>query len=76
MEMMIWQFASGAPSGGKIYIYSGKDGALTRTITGNVPGETLGFDTTGIGNVNGNGVVDSLLTSAWSAINGTRYGRF
>lgn len=70
-----WQHASAAPSGGKIYVYSGKDGSLIRTLTGKIAGETLGFDTTGIGDVDGDGVVDLLLTSAWSAINGTRSGR-
>jgi len=70
-----WQHASAAPSGGKVYVYSGRDGKLIRTLTGKVPGETLGFDTTGIGDVNGDGIVDLLLTSAWSAINGTRSGR-
>lgn len=70
-----WQFASAAPSGGKIYVYSGKDGALLRTLTGQVPGETLGFDATGLGDVTGDGVPDMLVTSAWSAINGTRSGR-
>ena len=70
-----WQHASRAASGGKIYLYSGKTGALIRAWTGTVPGETLGFDATGIGDVNGDGVPDMLLTSAWSAINGTRSGR-
>ncbi len=70
-----WQHASAAPSGGKVYVYSGKDGSLMRTLTGKVVGETLGFDTTGIGDVDGDGVVDLLLTSAYSAINGTRSGR-
>lgn len=70
-----WQFAGAAPSGGKIYVYSGKDGSLIRTLTGQVPGETLGFDATGLGDVNGDSVPDMLVTSAWSAINGTRSGR-
>ncbi|SMD31766.1 FG-GAP repeat-containing protein [Reichenbachiella faecimaris] len=70
-----WQHASAAPSGGKIYLYSGKDGSLLRTLTGQVAGETLGFDATGIGDVNGDGKVDLLLTSAWSAINGSQSGR-
>ena len=70
-----WQFAGAAPSGGKIYVFSGKDGVTLRTITGNVPGETLGFDSTGLGDVNGDGVPDLLVTSAWSTINGFRSGR-
>lgn len=70
-----WQHASSAPSGGKVYLYSGKDGRELRTLTGSVVGETLGFDTTGIGDVNGDGKIDLLLTSAWSAINGVQSGR-
>ncbi|MEO9964215.1 MAG: FG-GAP-like repeat-containing protein [Reichenbachiella sp.] len=70
-----WQHASAAPSGGKVYVYSGKDGSILRTLTGKVVGETLGFDTTGLGDINGDGKIDLLLTSAWSAINGTRSGR-
>ena len=70
-----WQHASVAPSGGKLYLYSGADGKLVRTVTGQVMGETLGFDTTGMGDVDGDGVTDWLVTSAWSAVGGTRTGR-
>jgi hypothetical protein len=70
-----WQHASAAPSGGKVYLYSGRDGSLIRTWTGKVPGETLGFDATGMGDVNGDGTPDLLVTSAWSAVEGTRTGR-
>jgi hypothetical protein len=70
-----WQHATAAPSGGRVYLYSGKTGALLRTWTGKVPGETFGFDATGIGDVNGDGHIDFLLTSAWSAIRGVRSGR-
>ncbi|HEX9885820.1 MAG TPA: integrin alpha, partial [Longimicrobiales bacterium] len=70
-----WQHASLAPSGGKTYAYSGRDGSLLWAITGKVMGETFGFDTTGMGDVNGDGTVDLLLTSAWSAIEGARSGR-
>ena len=58
-----------------MYLYSGKDGSLMHTYTGKVPGETFGFDATGMGDVDGDGVIDFLVTSAWSAINGTRSGR-
>jgi len=70
-----WQQGSGAPSGGKVYLYSGKDGGLLRTITSKVPGETFGFDATGMGDVDGDGPIDFLLTSAWSPVKGPRSGR-
>jgi hypothetical protein len=38
-------------------------------------GETFAFDATGMGDVDGDGNIDFLLTSAWSAVNGTRSGR-
>lgn len=70
-----WQYAGAAQSGGRVYLYSGKEGTLLRTITGQIPGETLGFDATGIGDVNRDGVIDMLVTSSWSNINGFRSGR-
>jgi len=70
-----WQHASAAPSGGKLTIHSGKDGSLLYSITGKVPGETLGFDTTGMGDVNGDGIPDFLVTSAYSVKNGFQSGR-
>ena len=70
-----WQHGGAAASGGKIYLYSGRDGSLQRQITGKVMGETLGFDTTGIGDVDGDGVIDYLITSAWSAVSGGHSGR-
>jgi hypothetical protein len=70
-----WQFAGAAQSGGKVYLYSGKDGSLLRSITGRIPGETLGFDATGIGDVDDDGTIDLLLTSSWSNVGGFRTGR-
>jgi len=70
-----WQNGSGAPSGGKVYLYSGADGSLIRVMTGKVMGETFGFDATGMGDVDGDGTPDLLLTSAWSAIHGGHSGR-
>lgn len=70
-----WQHYAQAWSGGAIFVASGKDGRVLRTITGRVPGETLGFDAVGIGDVDGDGLADYLVTSAWSVVNGYRSGR-
>jgi tetratricopeptide (TPR) repeat protein len=70
-----WQWRTPAWSGGRVQVFSGGDGRLLRTITSRVPGETLGFDAVGVGDVNGDGAVDYLLTSAYSLVNGPRSGR-
>ena len=75
MVIGAWQHAASAASGGKIYVYSGRTGELMRSITGKVMGETFGFDATGVGDVDGDGTIDFLLTSAWSAVSGPRSGR-
>jgi hypothetical protein len=70
-----WQHAGAAVSGGRIYVHSGKDGRLLRTITSRIPGDTLGFDSVGIGDVDGDGTIDLLVTAAYSGISGYRSGR-
>lgn len=70
-----WQYAGSAWSGGRVQVFSGKDGSLLQSFTGRVPGETLGFDAVGVGDVDGDGTTDFLLTSAWSVVNGVRSGR-
>lgn len=70
-----WQYSAGAWSGGRVQIISGKDGHVLQDIVGAVPGETLGFDAVAVGDVDGDGVTDYLITSAWSGVNGLRSGR-
>jgi hypothetical protein len=70
-----WQCADGAPSGGKCYLYSGKDAALKESWVCTRANETFGFDTTGMGDVDGDGATDYLITNAWSGISGTQSGR-
>jgi Tetratricopeptide repeat/FG-GAP-like repeat/FG-GAP repeat len=70
-----WQYGGAAASGGRAYLYSGKDGTLLKTYTGKIPGETFGFDAVGIGDIDGDGTIDLLITSAWSGIKGFHSGR-
>jgi hypothetical protein len=70
-----WQYSSIVISGGRAYLYSGKDGALLRTYTCRTPGDTFGFDAIGMGDVDGDGTIDFLITSAWSAVHGFHSGR-
>lgn len=70
-----WQYGGSAWSGGRVQVISGRDGKVLQTITGKVPGETLGFDAVGVGDIDGDGATDFLVTSAWSMVNGFRSGR-
>jgi len=70
-----WQFAGAAVSGGRAYLYSGKDGKLLKTYTCRIPGDTFGFDAVGMGDTDGDGTIDLLITSAWSGIKGNHSGR-
>jgi hypothetical protein len=70
-----WQHGGGATSGGRAYLYSGASGRLIRTFTCRTPGDAFGFDAVGLGDVDGDGTVDLLITSAWSGIRGFRSGR-
>ena len=70
-----WQNADGAPSGGKVYLVSGKTGEDLATWTSKQAGDTLGFDAVGLGDVDGDGHDDFLLTAAWSTVEHGRQGR-
>jgi hypothetical protein len=70
-----WQYSGAAAQGGRVYLYSGRDGRLLETYTDRIPGDTFGFDAVGIGDVDGDGSVDLLLTAAWSGVHGNHSGR-
>lgn len=70
-----WQQAGGAPSGGKAYLYSGKTGRLLAAYTCKTAGDTFGFDTANLGDIDGDGTIDFLVTSAWSQVHGFQSGR-
>lgn len=52
----------GAENAGKAYLYSGHDGGVMRTFTGTAENGQLGFDAVPLGDVNGDGIGDYLLT--------------
>jgi hypothetical protein len=54
--------SDGAPTGGKCYLYSGADASLIRTFTSTQPNGQIGFDVVTLGDINGDGVTDFLLT--------------
>ncbi|HEX6291769.1 MAG TPA: integrin alpha [Herpetosiphonaceae bacterium] len=54
--------SDGAPLGGKAYLYSGRDGSIIRTFTSSLANEFLGVDAIGIGDTNGDGLTDYVLT--------------
>jgi hypothetical protein len=70
-----WQYAGAAVSGGRAYLYSGKDGRLMKTFTCRTPGDTFGFDSVAMGDIDKDGSLDFLITSAWSGIHHYHSGR-
>jgi len=70
-----WQYAGAALSGGRATLVSGRDGKVLATYTCRTPGDTFGFDAVGLGDTDGDGTVDFLVTSAWSAVSGFHSGR-
>jgi len=70
-----WQYGGAAIGGGRASLYSGKDGRLMKTFTSRIPGDAFGFDAVTLGDVDGDGTPDFLVTSAWSGIHGFHSGR-
>jgi hypothetical protein len=52
----------GAGNAGKAYLFSGRDGGAIRSYTGTIENHQLGFDAVPLGDVNGDGFGDYLLT--------------
>lgn len=70
-----WQYGGAAMGAGRAYLYSGRDGRLMKTFTCRTPGDAFGFDAVTLGDVDGDGAADFLITSAWSGIHGFHSGR-
>ena len=59
-----WTDSSGAPRAGRAQICSGLDGSILRTITSTTANENFGFDAHGLGDVDGDGDPDYVVTAA------------
>jgi FG-GAP repeat/FG-GAP-like repeat len=70
-----WQYSAAAQSGGRAYLYDGRNGRLLRTYTCRIPGDTFGFDAVGLGAVDDAGQAELLITSGWSGVHGHHSGR-
>ena len=69
-----WVGDAGALNAGTGYLYSGRTGALLRTITGTQANFQLGFDAVGVGDVNQDGAPDLMLTGPNGNLNGASSG--
>jgi hypothetical protein len=67
--------SSAAPQAGRTYLFSGKTGAVLRTMTSSIAGEGSGYDAVGIGDVNADGAIDFLITAATHPEKGPNTGR-
>ncbi len=65
-EMLLasWTDSGGAPSAGKAEVFAGLDGSRLRTVTSTSAGEGFGFDAHGIGDLDGDGLPELVVTAA------------
>lgn len=69
-DLVVGSYTSdtGGEEAGRVTVFSGRTGKVLRTLVNDVPGEQLGFDAVGLGDVDGDGLPDLLV----SAANGSR----
>lgn len=69
-----WTSNSGVEQGGKVGVYSGADGSLLHLATGAVPVDALGVDALPLGDLNGDGKQEYMLTATGLDFAGTDVG--
>jgi hypothetical protein len=68
-----WRRSEGATNSGKMYLVDGVTGVTLRSLVSIIPGETLGYDLIGLGDVTGDGLVDYLVTAGQETGPGKAY---
>jgi hypothetical protein len=64
LVLAAWASSRGASKAGKTFVYSGRDGSILETFTHDRAGANFGFDADGMGDVDGDGRIDFLITAA------------
>lgn len=64
LVLAAWASSRGASKAGKTFVYSGRDGSILETFTHDRAGANFGFDADGMGDVDGDGRTDFLITAA------------
>lgn len=66
--------SAGANQAGKVTIYSGADGSVLHEVTGSVPMDNLGVDALSLGDLDGDGGQEYLLTATGLSFGGLDVG--
>ena len=67
--------SEGASFAGKAYLFSGRSGALLRTMTATLANDNFGVDALSVGDTNGDGLDDFLVTAVGLSFAGLDHGR-
>lgn len=70
-----WTNSDAAPKAGKLYLFSGRSGALLRTVTAKRPGHNSGIDAIWTGDIDGDGLPELLSTAVGFGFTGLDAGR-
>ena len=70
-----WTSSDGAPQAGKVLVFSGRSGALLRTVTADVAGDNVGVDAIAVGDSDGDHLTDYLMTAVGLSFAGLDVGR-